>query len=196
MYVFLALVVNARLLTGFDRSTIEWLQTVIPRWLDLPFTIVSLIGSFEVTVVVIFAVLFFLFRPRYRVALFILFLALVGVEWMGKELIFQPGPPDTYARMVHLFTMPTGSLYTPYSFPSGHAGRSAFITLVVFAWIWQSRIGNRSKLVLVTLLVLAELIMLISRVYLGEHWSSDVIAGTVLGLLLALPAVSDALDPR
>jgi undecaprenyl-diphosphatase len=66
---------------------------------------------------------------------------------------------------------------TSMSFPSGHASR-AFAMAVLIAFSTRHRVGA-------LMLVFAALVGL-SRIYLGLHWPSDVLAGALLGVLLAV----------
>ena len=55
---------------------------------------------------------------------------------------------------------------------------------------WQKMLRQitRNPLSILGLVIVADLLMLVSRVYLGEHWASDVVGGTLLGAWFALPA--------
>ncbi|MGR6330477.1 phosphatase PAP2 family protein [Sphingomonas sp. XXL09] len=75
---------------------------------------------------------------------------------------------------------------TGYSFPSGHAASSACIYLTLAALggqVTPSRATRRYLLIVAVILVGA---IGTSRVYLGVHWPSDVIAGWSFGTLWAL----------
>lgn len=67
------------------------------------------------------------------------------------------------------------------SFPSGHAMLSAvvFLTLGVLAARFADR--RRVKILAVSAAVLVSLLVGASRVYLGVHWASDVLAGWCMG---------------
>ena len=96
--------------------------------------------------------------------------------YSSLKLIFQRPRPD----LPHL--VPAGG----YSFPSGHATATAalFFTL---ALVYCRHSGSRSGRVLVlSIAALLALLVGISRVYLGVHYPSDVVAGWAAGGLLAI----------
>jgi undecaprenyl-diphosphatase len=95
----------------------------------------------------------------------------------GLKLLFMRERPFDVLTNVHTISwMPLASADS-YSMPSGHASR-AFAMAALIALGTRHRVG-------LSLLVLATLVGL-SRIYLGLHWPSDVLAGALLGVLLAL----------
>ncbi len=75
------------------------------------------------------------------------------------------------------------------SFPSGHTmGATAFYGALA-ALVWIHLDPRRYRLPLVLLLVAMPIGVGISRIYLGAHWLSDVVAGSALGLLVLVPLV-------
>ena len=185
LYVLLAIVVNTRVLASSDLDITLFLQSILPRSLDLPSSILSLLGSAEVTVP-IFAILVILSRPTHRLHLVLLLLLVTLLEVLGKMMINQPSPPDLLHRYVFAFATPTGGFDTPYSFPSGHSARATFLVALGVALIAQNKMRVATKRILAALLVIAGIIMLVSRVYIGDHWTSDVIGGALLGVGLCL----------
>ncbi len=121
---------------------------------------------------------------RRREALF-LAIALIGSVIMNGllKLVFQRPRPD----------LPWAKTPLDYSFPSGHTMNSLvfYLALALIAWIiWGPRIGIPAT---IGALILAVLIG-ISRIYLGAHYFSDVVAGFIAGLawLLIVSAGFDA----
>ena len=109
-------------------------------------------------------------RPRWWLPLLIA--AVVAVETLLKIVVPQTPPPHELSRSIQF--LPFLESPTAYSFPSGHVARAAFL-VVAF--------GSRWPVGLACVFVMA-----ITRVYLGEHWPSDVIGGWVLGSAVALIA--------
>ena len=83
------------------------------------------------------------------------------------------------------------------SFPSGHAMISAATYLTIGAMLAQSQPSIRARGYLMTLAVTLTLMIGLSRLYLGVHWPSDVLAGWTLGSAWALIvwAVARQLEP-
>ncbi|WIM93706.1 phosphatase PAP2 family protein [Actinoplanes oblitus] len=77
---------------------------------------------------------------------------------------------------------------TGFSFPSGHALNAA-LGAAVFLLVLLPRAGGRGRrLALCAAGVLLPVITAYSRVALGVHWTSDVVAGLLLGV--AVPAIT------
>jgi len=66
---------------------------------------------------------------------------------------------------------------TGYSFPSGHTMSSTAFFLLIIFFLWKSPLPRKVKIILTIPCCLIILCVLFSRVYLGVHYFSDVIAG-------------------
>jgi membrane-associated phospholipid phosphatase len=189
LFAVLSLTIYLRWWQAFDQQALLTLQTLVPRAVDLPFSLLSLVGSAEVTGVT-FLALVWLAPPARRVPLLVTFGLVALIELIGKTVLNHPGVPHEFRRYLFQITIPSSELRTAFSYPSGHAARTTYLVIVFAMMLAVSRWSRASKSIALAVLLALEALMLVSRVYLGEHWTSDVIGGTLLGGGFALIALA------
>lgn len=119
--------------------------------------------------------LVFLFKKKYRRAgIMILSVASASIIIVFMKEIFMRARPENALQLL-----------SDPSFPSGHAGLAAAF-FVSLAYVFVPRIQSWVKReMLIVICVGAGILIGLSRIALGVHWFSDVLAGWSLGIFLA-----------
>lgn len=115
---------------------------------------------------------------KHRMALFVCASMLSGAiaGTILKDVFVRPRPD----------IVPRAAYASGLSFPSGHSMMSAIIYLTLGALLARSHQRKRLKAYFLLLAVLLTLLVGVSRVYLGVHWPTDVLAGWTAGAVWAL----------
>lgn len=150
-----------------------------PAWLPEAARDLTAMGSAVTLSVLVLLVLgWLILRRRYRTALFVL-LATIGGVMLGHGLKVMFGR-ERPTIVPHL--MEESSL----SFPSGHSMMSSVVYLTLGALLARSVPRRREKIYLVTAAAGLSVAIGISRVYMGVHYPTDVLAGWSAGTAWAL----------
>lgn len=150
-----------------------------PAWMEEMGRDFTALGGFAVLTLITLSVTgFLLFLGRKRVA-GIALLAVIGGMAMTHflKLGFDRPRPDL---------VPHGVVVTNASFPSGHTMMAAVVYLTLGVLFARSLPRRRLRIFVVSVSVLIALLVGVSRVYLGVHWPTDVLAGWTLGAAWAL----------
>lgn len=169
--------IDERVILAFRSSDIS--DPVGPAWFEEAVRDLTSLGSNTVLGAAVLTVVGFLSLQRdWRAALFTLAATGSGLlaSFMLKEFFDRPRP-DLIPHEVMVFTP---------SFPSGHAMISAVVYLTLASLVTRLMRRRRLKIYAMTVAIVLTTVIGLSRVYLGVHWPSDVLAGWMAGASWAL----------
>jgi undecaprenyl-diphosphatase len=172
----------------FDRALILALRRpgdvddpIGPHWVEEAMRDITALGGFTfLTLFVLIAAASLTFYGRRRSAV-----VLIGTVVLAEacndllKLAYGRPRPDLVAH---------GSYVYSHSFPSGHSLLSATVFLTTAAILSSLEPRRRAKAFVFSLAIALIVAVGFSRVYLGVHWPTDVLAGWTLGAAWALAA--------
>lgn len=190
LFAVFSFVVKKRLLVGLDFDTTVRIQGRIPLSFDEFLSFFSIMGSFEITIILL--ILFLVIKRKIAGVILIAFFGFAHViELAGKYYLKHPGPPFMFFRYNLDFLFPTSYVQTGSSYPSGHSMRTVYLAVLFIYFIaTHNKFPPIVRFLMCSFIVGFVGIMLVSRVSLGEHWSTDVIGGSILGVAFAFFSIA------
>ena len=188
VWVFAALA--GEVMEGDTRQFDEWVLSALrqeadpgrlkgPWWLQAGAEDLTALGSPTVLGLTVLAVTgYLLLQGLYRNGLFI-FIASVGgwvLNWLLKAA-FERTRPDIVPHLREVMSS---------SFPSGHALTSAAVYLTLGALLMRIAEGRLAKYYCIAIAMFLTFLVGSSRVFLGVHYPTDVVAGWLIGMSWAL----------
>jgi len=179
-----------KVMEGETRQFDEWVLSALrqpsnpgqlrgPRWLALGAEDITALGSPTVLGLTVLAVTgYLLLHGLYRNGLFI-FVASGGgwiLNWILKQ-VFARTRPDIVPHLREVMST---------SFPSGHALTSAAVYLTLGALLMRIAEGRLPKYYCIAIAMFVTFLVGTSRVFLGVHYPTDVVAGWLIGMSWAL----------
>ncbi|MFC4175473.1 phosphatase PAP2 family protein [Microvirga sp. GCM10011540] len=145
-----------------------------PGWLEEAARDITGLGGYAVLAIITWATWAYLMMVGKRGAALLVLVSIIGGTLLshGLKLGFERPRPDLVPHATQVYTA---------SFPSGHAMMSAITYLTLGALLARVEKSRRTRAFVMGLAVAMTLLVGASRVYLGVHWPSDVLAGWSVG---------------
>ncbi|RIV89007.1 phosphatase PAP2 family protein [Aurantiacibacter zhengii] len=166
---------------AMDKAIVTGLRTAAdpgvpigPHWLQgwmIDFT--ALGGAPVLTLITVVVVGLLASLQKFRMAGFVA-VAIAGGALLSVAIkaIFDRARPEIVPHLVEV---------TSASFPSGHAMNSSIVYLTLAVLLARSQESRRVQIYLITVAIALALLIGCTRVYLGVHWPTDVLAGWSVG---------------
>lgn len=154
-------------------------QTIGPWWLREAAGDITALGGYPVLTLLSAMAMGYLLLAGRRGSAALVLVSVVGgtVITVFLKGLFERARPDLVPHLVEVQTL---------SFPSGHSTLSAVVYLTLGTLLASAHQGRRIKAYILAWAVSLALLVGMSRVYLGVHWPTDVLAGWSVGAAWAL----------
>ena len=150
-----------------------------PAWFEEGVRDVTSLGSNTVLIIIVLGTVGFLWLSRAHGAASLILVSVGGGAVLTQVL------KDTFAR-VRPDVVSHSVIELTRSFPSGHSALAAVTYLTLGALVARVQSSRPLKTYILSVAIVLTLLVGVSRVYLGRHWPTDVLAGWCLGAAWAI----------
>ena len=169
---------DVRILTAL-RNPADLSDPIGPGWLEEAMRDLTALGGTIVLLIVSSVAFAFLLMTGKSHAAYLLAAAVIGAIVLSEIIKIEVARPrpDLVPHATRVYTQ---------SFPSGHAMMSAAVYLTLAALLARTQRRRRVKIFIIGMAAMITALVGASRVYLGVHWPTDVIAGWIGGAVWAI----------
>ena len=160
---------------AFDRAVLLWVHDNVPDWWNGPMRLLTALGYYYVVVPLLIVAPLLFYRRGWRLSAVLLVVSTGGSIVLTTVLkgVFQRTRPELFD---------SGYQASFYSFPSGHAtvavGLYGMLTVIL-----AYRLRGTARWAVAACGLLVVLLIGFSRLYLGVHYPTDILAGYLSALL-------------
>lgn len=166
---------------GLDEAVLLWFRVpgnpadpIGPFWMESAVRDVTALGGYTILLGITAIVVGYLLMRGKRLSAALVLASILGGMVLSNllKLLFDRARPDVVAHLTDVHSL---------SFPSGHAMLSAATYLTLGALLARTERSPRLRVYVVGVAVAVTLLVGVSRLYLGVHYPSDVVAGWCAG---------------
>ena len=163
---------------NWEIEIIKCLQQNQNVFFDFIFFIFSFFASY-IGILLVFVFLY-IFYKKYSYLFLFTCLFNVGFNYILKILFNRPRPYEISNEIIN-FTNSLGK-----SFPSGHMVCATTIIFFVLLISFNSKTKKKTRIAILLICVMFLIGVALSRMYFGQHYLTDIIAGILLALCLSI----------
>lgn len=163
-------------------NIIKAFQSIANSFLDVVFWLITKMGE-EIFFLLVFVGIYLLYSKKFAFKFTIYYLISVGVNAVIKLIIRRPRPYVSSSEVVDRLHA------SEYSFPSGHSQGYFVEATTSMQEVGKSSSKKWLKITVLSVLAVLGVGVMMSRLYWGQHYPSDVLVGAMLGI--SLPFVID-----
>lgn len=162
------------IINKIDYNIISWLENNLRNNVfDNLFKIITEIGDKFVFILIV-VILFWVVNKRFAYKFLFAFIGSAFINQVAKMIIKRPRP--FYEEGI----TSVGKESSGYSFPSGHSQSTGIIY-----YSFNDEFGKKNKIIKIVLIAILILVPF-SRMYLAQHYLTDVLVGTIIGIISAI----------
>lgn len=167
---FMVFLVSFNHIVKFDRTIISFITGFESPTLTQIMKVFTFIGSSKAIAFIVLIASFFLYKVlKHRFELILFIGVMIGANFLfaSLKLLFHRARPD-FHRLIEV---------GGYSFPSGHATNAMALYGILAFLLWRHIPTHLGRMILIFVSSLMIVTIGVSRIYLGVHYPSDIMAG-------------------
>ena len=173
--ISLIILIKRGVVANFDEAIYHFVTLNLNPNLTCFFKVMTFLGS-TIFMVIITLIFLLFWRKNNRGKQFFIIIILAILLSNLLKLIIARERPDVLKLVIE----------NTYSFPSGHTIAITTLSGFLIFVLWQEwgSLGNILKWMITVLFIIIALLVMISRIYLGAHFATDIIGGIICSLLV------------